>query len=257
MHERDDPKPRRRALDFVRQHAERQAVDDDDAPCREVRQNARRLFAFGRGRRREPAAQLPHVDPPPVVAQRLDQTPIVFVAARSGVEAPGHDEHYRAQAIAKPSVASDARAHSCVSRQSQPTAGRPSNDADATCDSCSVTRTLSIAFASRRPSAPRRTAAARRSKTTRARNSVVVLRPANAGSSSRFRYDNPPTTCRDFLARTADVDHDAVRVEVAAPELDVDDVGRAVQPLRGAEHLSAKAVGDHHVIADGDAVHGR
>ena len=39
------------------------------------------------------------------------------------------------------------------------------------------------------------------------------------------------------------------------PELDVDDIGRAVQPLRGPEHVAAKAVGDHHVIADRDAVH--
>ena len=54
---------------------------------------------------------------------------------------------------------------------------RPSNDAEATCDSCSVTRTDSIAPAPG-PRSPRPIAASMRSKTTRARNSVVVFRPA-------------------------------------------------------------------------------
>ena len=37
----------------------------------------------------------------------------------------------------------------------------------------------------------------------------------------------------------------------------VDDVRRAVQPLRRPEHLAAKAVGDHHVVADGHGEHQR
>ena len=53
----------------------------------------------------------------------------------------------------------------------------------------------------------------------------------------------------------ADVDDDAVGVELGAAELDVDDVGRAVQLLRGAEHLPLEAVRDHEVVADGDAEH--
>ena len=39
------------------------------------------------------------------------------------------------------------------------------------------------------------------------------------------------------------------------PERRVDDVRRAVQPLRRAEHLAPEAVGDHHVVADGHAEH--
>ena len=42
---------------------------------------------------------------------------------------------------------------------------------------------------------------------------------------------------------------------LGAPEGGVDDVGGAVQALGRAEHLTAEAVGDHHVVADGDAEH--
>src|SRR5690606_11361526 len=53
------------------------------------------------------------------------------------------------------------------------------------------------------------------------------------------------------FARGADVDDDAVRVERGAPELDVDDVRRAVQTLRGTERLAGEAVRDQEVVADG------
>ena len=55
--------------------------------------------------------------------------------------------------------------------------------------------------------------------------------------------------------RPADVDDDPVRAEGAAPEGRVDDVRRAVQPLGRSEHVAAKAVGDHDVVADGHAEH--
>ena len=58
-----------------------------------------------------------------------------------------------------------------------------------------------------------------------------------------------------LLGRTTDVDHDVVGVEVRTPERGVDDVRRAVQALRRSEYIAAEAVGDHHVIADGDAEH--
>src|SRR5690606_14136038 len=57
------------------------------------------------------------------------------------------------------------------------------------------------------------------------------------------------------LARAADVDHEVVLVERGPSELDVDDVRRAVQPLRGAEDLALEAVSDHQMIAYGDGVH--
>src|SRR5689334_24745463 len=59
------------------------------------------------------------------------------------------------------------------------------------------------------------------------------------------------------LTRGGDVDDEAVVVELDALELHVDDVGRAVQVLRGSEHLSLEAVSDHEVIADRDAEHPR
>ena len=58
-----------------------------------------------------------------------------------------------------------------------------------------------------------------------------------------------------LLRRPADVDDDAVGAEGAAPEGRVDDVRRAVQPLGRSEHVAAKAVGDHDVVADGHAEH--
>ena len=58
------------------------------------------------------------------------------------------------------------------------------------------------------------------------------------------------------LARSTDVDHEVVGVESCAPERRVDDVRRAVKSLRRPEHLTAEAVGDHHMVADGDAEHG-
>ena len=61
--------------------------------------------------------------------------------------------------------------------------------------------------------------------------------------------------CVQLLGRATDVDHDVVGVEGRAPERGVDDVRRAVQALRGPEHLAAEAVGDHHVIAYGHAEH--
>ena len=54
-----------------------------------------------------------------------------------------------------------------------------------------------------------------------------------------------------------DVDDDAVGIQRPPPELHVDDVGGAVQPLGRAEHLTGEAVGDHEVVADGHAEHVR
>ena len=58
-----------------------------------------------------------------------------------------------------------------------------------------------------------------------------------------------------LLGGPADVDDDVVGVERRPPERRVDDVRRAVQPLRRSEDLAAEAVGDHHVVADGHAEH--
>src|SRR5207302_3395520 len=55
----------------------------------------------------------------------------------------------------------------------------------------------------------------------------------------------------------ADVHDDAAGVERGSAKLGVDDVRGAVQLLCGTEHLSAKAVRDHHVTADRHAVHRR
>ena len=53
------------------------------------------------------------------------------------------------------------------------------------------------------------------------------------------------------LERLADVADETVGVELGAAHLDLDRVGRAVQPLRRTENLADETMRDHHVIADG------
>ena len=57
----------------------------------------------------------------------------------------------------------------------------------------------------------------------------------------------------EFLRGQSDVDDDVVVVQLGAAEGGVHEERRSVQALRGAEDLAAEAVGDHEVIADGDA----
>ncbi len=57
----------------------------------------------------------------------------------------------------------------------------------------------------------------------------------------------------EFLGGQSDVDDDVVLVQLLAPEGGVHQERRSVQALRGSEDVAAEAVGDHDVIADGDA----
>ena len=52
-----------------------------------------------------------------------------------------------------------------------------------------------------------------------------------------------------------DVDHQAVAVQGGRPEGGVHDIGRPVQPLGRPKNRTREAVGNHHVVADGDAEH--
>ena len=83
-----------------------------------------------------------------------------------------------------------------------------------------------------------------------AERSVVVLTPANSGSSSRLRYvndDRMPRSSSDARPMSTTTPSAS---SVGGAEGGVDDEGRTVQPLRRTEHLAGEAVGDHHVIAD-------
>ena len=84
---------------------------------------------------------------------------------------------------------------------------------------------------------------------------MEVFIPAKAGLVVEVAVGELGQHGAQLLGRSADVDHDVVGVEGRAPECGVDDVRRAVQALRGPEHLAAEAVGDHHVIAYGHAEH--
>ncbi len=159
--ERHETQPRGFALHERGHHAARESVHEDCGAVRNRRQRRRRFDKRGVRRPRKTVREVADVHTPAEPAQPLDDAPVVDVAAGRRVEASGDDE-------------------------TRSTSRRPSNDADATCDSCSVTRMLSTADAPV-PSSPRPRAAATRSKIVRARTSVVVLRPLNAGSSSRLR----------------------------------------------------------------------
>ena len=52
-----------------------------------------------------------------------------------------------------------------------------------------------------------------------------------------------------------DVDHRALRRQILAPQLQLDDVGGAVQLLGRAERRIGQAMGDHDVIADRQVEH--
>ena len=56
-------------------------------------------------------------------------------------------------------------------------------------------------------------------------------------------------------AAFADIDGDAIGIDMLASEFDGDDVGGAVQALRRAKHGAAEAVGDHHMVAHGNGEH--
>ena len=72
-------------------------------------------------------------------------------------------------------------------------------------------------------------AAAIASKILCARNSVVVFRPLNAGDVVEIAVVQVREHRAQRFAGAADVDDDAVGVEIRAAELDVDHERRAVQ----------------------------
>src|SRR5580692_3628489 len=108
-------------------------------------------------------ARVQGVDPhlPAQVAQTRDHAAVIDVPAGRRLQVTGNDELQQTHA------------HRRLSS--------PSNAAQATCDSCRVTR-KALTDAAEGPSRPSRIAWVRRSKTVRARNSVVVLRPAKSDS---------------------------------------------------------------------------
>jgi hypothetical protein len=57
----------------------------------------------------------------------------------------------------------------------------------------------------------------------------------------------------EFLRGQTDVDDDVVVVQLGPAKRGVHQERRPVQALRGPEDLATEAVGDHQVIADGDA----
>src|SRR5262245_10114012 len=104
------------------------------------------------------------IHPPLTRSQSVDHAAVVFVAPRSCFDIAGDDKG---------------------NPHAGKTAGDPSNDAHATWDSCSVTRTSVIPRAPV-PRRPSWIALVTRLKISLARNSVVVFRFLNSGTSSRF-----------------------------------------------------------------------
>ena len=90
---------------------------------------------------------------------------------------------------------------------------------------------------------------------TWARASVEVFTPGER----RLFVQVPVAQLADhgmqFRSRPPDIHDDVVRVQRLPPKRGIDNVRRPVQALRGTEDFTAEAVGDHHVIADGDTEH--
>ena len=86
--------------------------------------------------------------------------------------------------------------------------------------------------------------------------SVVVLMPANAGLVVQVAVVERVEHPAQLGLRQADIDQQLQMVELGRAELRLHREGGAVQPLRRAEFLAAEAVGDHDVVADGEAEHG-
>src|SRR5690348_15721555 len=62
--------------------------------------------------------------------------------------------------------------------------------------------------------------------------------------------------CRPKLSfGEPNVDDQLLAIESFRPKLGLHGIGRAMQALRRAEHLAFETVGDHYVVADGQAVH--
>ena len=83
----------------------------------------------------------------------------------------------------------------------------------------------------------------------------MVLTPLNSGDIVEISKFERRENRLQRLMRAADIDDDAVRVEAFGDERRVDHESRAVQRLRRAEHLAAKRMGDHDVVANFDGEH--
>ena len=165
VHQREDAQPPRVGGNRLRQTSEGKAVDEDPRSILHAGQR-RAQAGSGQGVRiREGPLETVHRDPPAPAPQPGDHPCIVDVAPGLLVQRAGHD-----QVQLEPGCGH----------------GRPSYLPQATWDSCSVTA-IDVIPCAPGPSSPARAADASRSKISRARNSVVVFRPANAGSSSRLR----------------------------------------------------------------------
>src|SRR4051794_34633247 len=147
---------------LIRQDAERQTVYDDERPVGDVREHPLSLGECCTIRCRIGAGQTHDADRPSARTQASDDLAIVSIPAGSGAEITGNHEPE-------------------ISRHRRDVVTGPSYAAQATCDSWSVILSDAMPRACS-PSSPSEIAAQTRSKITRARNSVVVLRPANAAS---------------------------------------------------------------------------
>src|SRR5690606_7625251 len=124
----------------VGQRAEREAVDQHRPARRNLREHLGRVSKRLLARKREALVEFAHFHAPALALELLRHAPVVDRAARPRVEPAGYDDGDRFHELERASM-------------------RPSYAADATCDSCNVTRSASISLAPA-PRSPRRMACA-------------------------------------------------------------------------------------------------
>src|SRR5262245_63614901 len=149
MHERDDREPRSLAHNYVRHCAKRETVDERDCFVGNLRKGVGSMLqgsCSGAGKAR---VKLDRIDAPTLPPKSFRDASVVNVTAGARVERTGCDERDRGHSYDALSTLA-------------------SKDADATCDSWSVTRMCSSAVAPG-PSWPRPIDATRRTKTSRTR----------------------------------------------------------------------------------------
>jgi hypothetical protein len=128
----------------------------------------------------------------------------------------------------------------------------PSYDAE-TYNSCPVTRRPIASSVAR--GSPCAIATARRSNTMRGQKHRDRVAPFERRSLVKICVVERTEHGLKRGCGPADIHNDAIGVGRRPSELNVDDVGGTVQPLRGPERFFPKTVRDHDVPAYADAVH--
>ena len=84
---------------------------------------------------------------------------------------------------------------------------------------------------------------------------MVVLTPLSSAQIIEIAIVERRQSGFESLVRAANIDNDAVAVELIRNESGIDHECRAMQRLRRPENIAAKRMGNHDVVANFDSEH--